>query len=87
MKSAHFLTAAFVGFTLGGLTVLVLWDPAGMSGYPVIFLAPGFITAMAFSRNVHAFNIWIAATGNFAFYSLLTFVCLLFWQRHITSTK
>ena len=37
----------------------------------IVFIFPGILGSMAFSGNVHAFHLWIAALVNFAFYFLL----------------
>jgi hypothetical protein len=47
----------------------------------VILLMPGLLTATVVSGNIHAWQVWIAASGNFLFYFFLTWLVDAIWIR------
>jgi len=47
------------------------------SGALFVLVLPGFVVGFAVSRNIHAANTWLAAIGNFLFYSLLVYLATL----------
>jgi hypothetical protein len=77
----------FAGSAFALLTWIILGDhlPAsGFGDYPgpaLIFILPGLFAGFAVSGNVHVANIWIAAIGNFVFYSGIVYLLLGFWTR------
>ncbi len=42
----------------------------------MIFLLPGIFAGVAVSSNIHDFNVWVVATGNFIFYLGTTYFIL-----------
>ena len=52
----------------------------------VVLLSPGIITGIITSGNVHTFSEWIVVSANFVFYSALSYLFLMVWQKFRTKS-
>jgi predicted tellurium resistance membrane protein TerC len=81
VKKARLLFAVAMASGFGVLSVLMIKFPDRI-GPAAIFLFPGAVLAMVTSGNVHNFNLWVIALGNFVFYFGTAYLLWGIWERH-----
>src|SRR6185312_9580844 len=89
------LTALLLGCAFAALTFAIP-NLSVLSSHPLVamlqdltenLLWPGLICAFAASGNVHAWHLWIAAIGNFFFYSGITWMICAIWLYEQRNSK
>ncbi|HZR64236.1 MAG TPA: hypothetical protein VFA85_03755 [Terriglobales bacterium] len=81
MKNTRLFLTFLIGAAFGCLSVLMIDFPDRV-GPAVVFCLPGVLLAIIASGNVHDFNTWVVATGNFGFYFAGSNLAWWFWERH-----
>jgi len=84
------LTLQLLGGVITALLTLNIGSLSTLSANPLLafaqevavcFLFPGLIISIAAAGNVHAFPLWLAATGNFIFYFVLIRIGIYLYRK------
>ncbi len=73
---------AFAGITSWTFRNFVVPDWAAPFRFVLdLFLVPGLVVSIAAAGNFHTYEAGPAVMGNFIFYSVVTYICAVLWQK------